>query len=217
VDTKKKENIDNFKNAGQEYAKKANAPHVNIYDFMDPAKGKAAPYGVYDLTCNKGWVSVGISSDTAEFAVNSIRSWWYEMGAETYPGAKELYINADGGGSNGSRVRLWKAERQKLANDIGCVLHVSHFPPGTSKWNKIEHKMFCFITKNWRGEPLIDTATIVNLIGHTTTKAGLKIKAKLDETVYQKGIVVPDEEFARINLEKEAFHGEWNYKIAPKN
>jgi len=217
VDTKKKENIGSFKNGGQEYHKKASAPQVNVYDFIDKEKGKAAPYGVYDLKQNKGWVSVGINSDTAQFAVNSIRSWWLEMGKESYPEATSIYINADGGGSNGSRVKLWKVELQKLANEIGKVIEVSHFPPGTSKWNKIEHKMFCFITKNWRGKPLVDIATIINLISNTTTKAGLKIKAKLDNNIYQKGIVVSDEELAQVNVEKNSFHGEWNYKITPKH
>jgi hypothetical protein len=216
VDTKKKENIGSFKNAGQEYHKKASAPQVNVYDFIDKEKGKAAPYGVYDLKQNKGWVSVGISSDTAQFAVNSIRSWWYEMGKESYPEATSIYINADGGGSNGSRVKLWKIELQKLANEIGKTIEVSHFPPGTSKWNKIEHKMFCFITKNWRGKPLIDMATIINLISNTTTKTGLKIKAKLDDNIYKTGIVVSDEELAQVNVEKNSFHGEWNYKITPQ-
>lgn len=216
VDTKKKENIGSFKNAGQEYHKKATAPQVNVYDFIDKEKGKAAPYGVYDLKQNKEWVSVGISSDTAQFAVNSIRSWWYEMGKESYPEATTIYINADGGGSNGSRVKLWKIELQKLANEIGKTIEVSHFPPGTSKWNKIEHKMFCFITKNWRGKPLIDMATIINLISNTTTKAGLKITAKLDDNIYKTGIVVSDEELAQINVEKNSFHGEWNYKITPQ-
>jgi hypothetical protein len=176
----------------------------------------ASPYGVYDLTKNNGWVSVGISSDTAAFAVNSIKSWWNEMGAASYSDAIEIYINADGGGSNGSRVRLWKIELQKLANELNKTIHVSHFPPGTSKWNKIEHKMFCFISKNWRGKPLIDEATIVQLIGNTTTKTGLTIKAKLDTHQYQKGIKISDEELAKVALKKESFHGEWNYKIEPQ-
>lgn len=217
VDTKKKELIGEFKNIGQEYRKKGSPVAVNVYDFIDKDKGKASPYGVYDLTKNNGWVSVGISSDTAEFAVNSIKSWWNEMGSAHYSHATEIYINADGGGSNGSRVRLWKVELQKLANEINKTIHVSHFPPGTSKWNKIEHKMFCFISKNWRGKPLIDEATIVQLIGHTTTTTGLTIKAKLDKNQYQKGIKISDEELAKVALEKELFHGEWNYKIKPKN
>jgi low affinity Fe/Cu permease len=217
VDTKKKENIGNFKNTGHEYCKKGNPTEVKVYDFIDPEKGKAAPYGIYDITKNNGWVSVGISSDTAQFAVNSIRSWWQEMGKNSYPEAKELYINADGGGSNGSRVRLWKIELQKLANELDKIIHVSHFPPGTSKWNKIEHKMFCFISKNWRGRPLVDTATIVNLIGNTSTKSGLKIKAKLDDNIYQKGIKISNRELETIAITKNTFHGEWNYQITPQN
>lgn len=215
VDTKKKENIGNFKNNGREYHQKGKAPAVNVYDFLDKEKGKVSPYGIYDLAKNKGWVSVGISSDTAEFAVNSIRAWWHEMGKTMYPQAEKLYINADGGGSNGSRNRLWKMELQNLANELGITIHVSHFPPGTSKWNKIEHRMFCFISKNWRGKPLVDRATVVTLIGNTTTEKGLSIKAKLDENIYEKGKKIPDEEFANIALKKELFHGEWNYTIAP--
>lgn len=216
VDTKKKENIGNFKNEGKEYYKKGQAPEVNVYDFIDKTKGKVSPYGVYDLLKNDGWVSVGISYDTAQFAVNSIRSWWYEMGQAVYPNAKKLYINADGGGSNGWRVRLWKTEIQKLANELKLEIHVSHFPPGTSKWNKIEHRMFSFISKNWRGKPLVDRATVVNLIGNTKTKAGLKIKAKLDENIYEKGLKVSDKELSEISLKNEDFHGEWNYIIYPQ-
>ncbi len=216
VDTKKKELIGEYKNSGQEYHPKGQPIEVNVYDFMDKQKGKAAPYGVYDLSKNKGWVSVGISRDTAEFAVNSIRQWWQEMGVELYANAQALYINADGGGSNGSRVRLWKAELQRFANEIGKEIHVSHFPPGTSKWNKIEHKMFCFISKNWRGKPLIDTATIVQLIGHTTTTKGLTIRARLDDRIYEKARKVTDEEFQKIAVEPDPFHGEWNYKIVPQ-
>jgi hypothetical protein len=216
VDTKKKELIGEYKNGGQEYHPKGQPIAVNVYDFMDKQKGKATPYGVYDLSKNKGWVSVGISSDTAEFAVNSIRQWWQEMGGELYADAQALYINADGGGSNGSRVRLWKAELQRFANEIGKAIHVSHFPPGTSKWNKIEHKMFCFISKNWRGKPLIDTATIVQLIGNTTTTKGLTIRARLDDRIYEKARKVTDEEFQKIAIEPDPFHGEWNYKIVPQ-
>jgi hypothetical protein len=215
VDTKKKELMGEFKNNGREYRPKGNPEEVNVYDFIDKTTGKAAPYGIYDLSRNNGWVSVGISADTAEFAVNSIRSWWYEMGNIIYSKSTELYINADGGGSNGSRVRLWKVQLQRFANEINKVIHVSHFPPATSKWNKIEHKMFCFISKNWRGKPLVDTATIVQLIANTTTTNGLKIKAKLDENEYVKGIKISKKEFANIALEKEDFHGEWNYKILP--
>ena len=215
VDTKKKEKICNFKNIGKEYHKPGQAPAVNVYDFLDKEKGKVSPYGVYDLDKNKGWVSVGISHDTGAFAVNSIRSWWYQMGKETYPDAKKLYINADGGGSNGWRNRLWKRELQKLANELGIEIHVSHFPPGTSKWNKIEHRMFCFISQNWRGRPLIDRATVLSLIAATKTKTGLTIRAKLDENEYQSGIHVSDEEFEKIALYKDTFHGEWNYLIKP--
>ena len=216
VDTKKKELIGNFKNNGREYRKKGDPEKVSVYDFIDKEKGKVSPYGIYDLDKNKGWVSVGISSDTAMFAVNSIRTWWHKMGKETYPCATELYINADGGGSNGYRVRLWKTELQKLATELNLTIHVSHFPPGTSKWNKIEHRMFSFISQNWRGKPLIDRATVVNLIGNTTTKKGLIIKAELDEAVYEKGIKISDEELAQVNLHPEKFHGEWNYKILPE-
>jgi len=216
VDTKKKENIGNFKNNGKEYYKKGQAPKVNVYDFIDKEKGKVSPYGIYDLSRNKGWVSVGISCDTARFAVNSIRSWWNKMGKQNYSNATEIYINADGGGSNGSRVKLWKTELQKLANELNLIIHVSHFPPGTSKWNKIEHRMFSFISKNWRGKPLIDRATVVNLIGNTTTKTGLKIQAELDENIYEKGIKITDKELAKVALQKEEFHGEWNYTISPQ-
>lgn len=216
VDTKKKELIGEYKNGGQEYRPKGHPTEVNVHDFMDKEKGKAAPYGVYDLSKNNGWVSVGISSDTAEFAVNSIRHWWQEMGSESYANAQALYITADGGGSNGSRVRLWKAELQRFANEIDKEIHVSHFPPGTSKWNKIEHKMFCFISKNWRGKPLLDTATIVQLIGNTTTTKGLTIKAKLDERIYEKARKVTDAEFQKIAIVPDRFHGEWNYKIVPQ-
>ena len=215
VDAKKKENIGEFKNNGQEYHKRGKSPKVNVYDFLDKEKGKVSPYGVYDLSKNNGWVSVGISSDTARFAVNSIRNWWHEMGKNDYQDAKEIYINADGGGSNGYRTRLWKVELQKLANEINKIIHVSHFPPGTSKWNKIEHRMFSFISQNWRGRPLIDYATVVSLIGSTTTKTGLEIRAKLDENNYQKGIKISDEDIKKINLEREKFHGEWNYIIKP--
>jgi hypothetical protein len=216
VDTKKKELIGEYKNGGQEYHPKGQPIAVNIHDFIDKQKGKAAPYGVYDLSKNAGWVSVGISHDTAEFAVNSIRLWWQEMGGECYANALALYITADGGGSNGSRVRLWKTELQRLANELRKEIHVSHFPPGTSKWNKIEHKMFCFISKNWRGKPLIDTATIVQLIGNTTTTKGLTIKARLDPRIYDKARKVSDHEFQKLAIEPAPFHGEWNYKILPQ-
>lgn len=216
VDTKKKELVGNYKNPGREYHQRAQAPKVKVYDFPDKEQGKLAPYGVYDLDKNTGWVSVGISSDTGEFAVNSIRSWWQEMGRHDYADAPALYINADGGGSNGTRNRLGKKELQQLATDLNKAIHVSHFPPGTSKWNKIEHRMFCFISQNWRGRPLVDHATIVNLIGNTKTKTGLVIQATLDDRPYQKGIKVSDAELKQLNLQKESFHGEWNYIIRPK-
>lgn len=215
VDTKKKENIGNFRNKGREYHKKGEPEKVNVYDFIDAAKGKVSPYGVYDLTKNKGWVNVGISADTAAFAVNSIRAWWQTMGIKEYRRAKEMLITADCGGSNGYRVRLWKTELQALATELQMTIHVSHFPPGTSKWNKIEHKLFCFISKNWRGKPLIDRVTVVRLIGNTTTKTGLTVRARLDENQYEKGIKVSDEELNAVKLEKDDFHGEWNYKIHP--
>lgn len=217
VDTKKKENIGNYANKGQAYQPKGQSKKVNVYDFVNKELGKVAPYGIYDLSSNEGFVNVGISADTAEFAVNSIRSWWSEMGKEKYPSAPELLITADCGGSNGYRVRLWKIELQKLADEIGMTINVCHFPPGTSKWNKIEHKMFCHISRNWRGEPLITRETVVNLIGNTKTKNGLTIRAKLDENIYEKGKEITDEELNAIHLEKSDFHGEWNYKIKPKN
>lgn len=215
VDTKKKENIGNFKNNGKEYSKKGDPVKVNVYDFIDKEKGKISPYGIYDLDKNKGWVSVGISADTAMFAVNSIRSWWNNSGKKIYRKAKEIFITADCGGSNGYRVKLWKVELQKLATELQMIINVSHFPPGTSKWNKIEHRLFCFISKNWRGKPLIDRATVINLIGNTKTKTGLTVKAVLDENIYEKGIKITDKELNSVKLEKDAFHGEWNYMICP--
>ena len=215
VDAKKKENIGEFKNNGREWHKKGESTRVNTYDFTDKTKGKAAPYGIYDITNNIGWVSVGISSDTAEFAVSSIRSWWYEMGKEVYKDATEIMITADCGGSNGNKVRLWKYELQKLANELNKSITVCHLPPGTSKWNKIEHRMFCQITHNWRAKPLIDLRTIVELIGNTRTTTGLKIRSKLDDTIYQKGRVITNEELSKVNLVRDEFHGEWNYTIHP--
>lgn len=215
VDTKKKENVGNYKNNGKEYRKKGAPRNVNVYDFKGPL-GKVAPYGIYDVTYNMGWVSVGISCDTAEFAVNSIRSWWYEMGIICYPTARKILLTADCGGSNGYRVRLWKTELQTLANELGKAIHVSHLPPGTSKWNKIEHRMFSMISQNWKGQPLTDYATIVSLISHTTTDTGLEIKAKLDERIYKKGQKVSDDELNQVNLYRYKFHGNWNYKISPQ-
>lgn len=215
VDTKKKENIGNFKNNGKEWEEKGKPTTVNTYDFPDKDKGKASPYGIYDVSKNNGWVNIGISSDTSQFAVNSIRQWYNNMGKEIYPNATDLYIMADGGGSNGYRVRLWKVELQKLSNELNINIHVSHFPPGTSKWNKIEHKMFSFISMNWRGKPLESLSTIVNLIANTTTKEGLKINTSVDKNTYKKGIKIKDEEIEKINIEKDEFHGEWNYIISP--
>jgi len=216
VDTKKKENIGVFGNKGQEWEIKGNPTHVNTYDFPDKEKGKASPYGIYDLTSNDGWMNVGISKDTSEFAVESIRRWWKGMGVVQYPVAKKILITADGGGSNGYRVRLWKREIQRLANEIGLDIQVCHFPPGTSKWNKIEHKMFSFVSKNWRGRPLDSLATIVNLIANTRTKSGLSIKTSIDKNTYEKSIKVSDKEMNSLNIKPDKFRGQWNYKINHK-
>ena len=215
VDTKKKELIGDFKNAGQEWQPHGKPEEVRVYDFIDLELGKVAPYGVYDLTANQGWVSVGIDHDTAEFAVESIRRWWREMGKPLYPKAQRLLITADCGGSNGYRVRLWRLQLQNLADELGMTIQVCHFPPGTSKWNKIEHRMFCHITQNWRGRPLLSRKVVVNLIGNTTTTVGLRIQAKLDENTYEAGIKVSDRELAQMTIERDEFHGEWNYKISP--
>lgn len=216
VDTKKKENIGAYKSIGKELCKKGTPVKVNTHDFPDARLGKVSPYGVYDIGINQGWVSVGISSDTAEFAVNTIRTWWYKMGLAHYPEATELMITADCGGSNGYRVRLWKLELQKFADESGLLVHVCHFPPGTSKWNKIEHKMFSYISKNFRGKPLLTRETVVNLIANTTTKTGLQIQAVLDENEYAKGREVSDEELSVLNISGEVFHPEWNYEIKPR-
>lgn len=213
VDTKKKENIGNYANKGREYRPKGQPKHVRVYDFVDKSLGKVSPYGIYDIGRNEGFVNVGISYDTAEFAVNSIRAWWYEMGRSVYPDASELLITADGGGSNGYRVRLWKTELQKLADESDMDINVCHFPPGTSKWNKIEHKMFCHISKNWRGRPLTSRETVVKLISSTTTAKGLRIRAKLDERIYEKGRKISDCELAAVNIEHAKFCGKWNYVI----
>ncbi len=215
VDCKKKELIGNFKNSGVEWHKKGEAPNVKVYDFIDKDLGKAVPYGVYDMAKNQGWVNVGISKDTAEFAVNSIRTWWQQMGKEQYGLAKKLLITADGGGSNSSRSRLWKKELQLFASETGLEIKVCHFPPGTSKWNKIEHRLFSFISKNWRGKPLVSLEVIVNLIANTTTLKGLKVKALADKRQYEKGLKVTNEELNRIKLERDAFRGDWNYGIYP--
>lgn len=215
VDCKKKELIGNFKNAGTDWFVQGMAPEVKVYDFIDKELGKAVPYGVYDIAKNEGWVSVGISKDTAEFAVNSIRTWWQQMGKEQYRLANKLLVTADGGGSNSSRSRLWKKELQTLATEIGLEIHVCHFPPGTSKWNKIEHRMFSYITKNWRAKPLESLEVIVNLIANTTTQKGLTIKAKADKNQYEKGLKIDDEALKKINLTNKEFRGDWNYKISP--
>jgi transposase len=215
IDAKKKENIGNFKNSGVEYSRKHEPIKVLDHDFPIKELGKATPYGIYDIMKNVGFVNVGISSDTAEFAVGSIKKWWYEMGQETYPKTNSIYITADAGGSNGVRVRLWKVKLQELSNELNLTLRVSHFPPGTSKWNKIEHRLFSFISKNWRGKPLISLAVIVSLIGATTTNAGLTVKCVTDYNEYKKGIEVSDAELAKVNLHKDEFHGDWNYSIAP--
>lgn len=216
VDAKKKELIGNFKNNGKEWRQKRNPEKTKVYDFPSDAKGKVTPYGVYDITNNKGWVSVGIDKDTSEFAVQSIRNWWYKMGQLHFEKPTKLLITADGGGSNGSRVRLWKKEIQKLADEINMEISICHFPPGTSKWNKIEHKLFSYISLNWRGKPLTSYEVVVNLIGATTTAKGLKVKSELDKNTYKKGIKVSDEDFKKINLIKDNFHGEWNYTIQPR-
>lgn len=213
VDAKKKELIGHFSNKGQEYHQKGKPEEVETYDFPSMAIGKGIPYGVYDMTYNEGWVSIGIDHDTAQFAVQSIRQWWLQMGKVVYPEAKELLITADGGGSNGSRNRLWKQELQVFADEIELKISVCHFPPGTSKWNKIEHRMFSYITQNWRGKPLISYAVIVNLIANTTTNAGLKIQAALDIKEYPTGVKISEKEMANLNIKKNEFHGEWNYAI----
>ena len=215
VDTKKKELVSDFKNGGKEWRPKGEPELVRVYDFVDKLLGKANPYGVYDPTANVGWVSVGVDHDTAEFAVETLRRWWEKMGCQRYPEAKELLVTADGGGSNGVRVRLWKVALQRLANQTGLRVSVCHFPPGTSKWNKIEHRMFSHISMNWRGKPLISHEVIVNLIAGTTTKTGLKIEAEIDTNIYPTGIQVSDEEYEKVQIERATFHGEWNYTISP--
>jgi hypothetical protein len=215
VDTKKKELIGDFKNGGQEWQPQGEPEKVRSKDFKDKVLGKVAPYGIYDLTANAGWVSVGIDHDTSQFATETLRRWWANMGRRVYANATELLVTADGGGSNGSRARLWKVALQALANRVGLRITVCHFPPGTSKWNKIEHRMFCHITENWRGKPLVSRAVIVNSIGSTKTKAGLRIKAELDTNAYPKGIEVTDEELAAVEIKRHAFHGDWNYTISP--
>ncbi len=216
VDTKKKELVGDFKDGGREWRPAGCPEEVRVHDFKDKELGKAIPYGVYDLTSDQGWVSVGIDHDTARFAAETVRRWWKEMGMAAYPGARRLLVTADSGGSNGSRSRLWKVALQELADEIGLRISVCHFPPGTSKWNKIEHRMFCHITGNWRGRPLRSLEIVVNLIGNTTTRSGLRIKAELDTAAYPTGIEVSDEELAAVRLRAARFHGDWNYTISPR-
>lgn len=216
VDTKKKELVGDFKNPGRERRPKGDPEKVRVHDFVIPELGRATPYGVYDLTHNNGWVSVGIDHDTAAFAVETIRRWWLSMGRPLYPKAQRLLITADGGGSNGSRVRLWKLELQKLADETGLRIAVCHFPPGTSKWNKIEHRLFSFISQNWRGKPLVSVQVMVSLIAATATKTGLKVHSEIDSNLYPAGIKVTDEEMKTLNLYLDKFHGEWNYELRPR-
>jgi len=216
VDTKKKELVGDFKNGGREWRPAGDPEEVRVHDFLDKALGKAIPYGVYDMVNNQGWVSVGIDHDTAQFATNSIRRWWDEMGQDRFPEADELLITADGGGSNGTRNRLWKVSLQALADELGLTLLVCHFPPGTSKWNKIEHRLFSFITQNWRGRPLVSLQAVVSLIASTTTSTGLMVRAALDTSHYDTAIKVSDREMAGLRLQRHEFHGEWNYTISPR-
>ncbi|SFM95798.1 Rhodopirellula transposase DDE domain-containing protein, partial [Nitrosomonas nitrosa] len=216
VDTKKKELVGAYKNNGTTWCPEGKPEQVKVHDFVDKELGRANPYGVYDVGSNTGWVSVGTDHDTASFAVETIRRWWRTMGRQSYPAASKLMITADGGGSNGSRVRLWKMELQRLADEIRIPIHVSHLPPGTSKWNKIEHRLFSYISMNWRGRPLISHEVIINLIAGTTTRKGLKVHAELDDSLYPAGIKVSDDEFKQIHLTRNMFHGEWNYRIDPR-
>jgi hypothetical protein len=216
VDTKKKELVGNFKNNGREWRPKGTPELVKVHDFIDPKLSRAVPYGVYDITNNVGWVSVGTDHDTASFAVSAIHRWWRTMGKKRHPKAKRLMISADGGGSNGYRVRLWKVELQGLADELKLPITVCHLPPGTSKWNKIEHRLFSFITTNWRGKPLRSYRTIVQMIAATTTDAGLKVRAELDERKYPKGLKVSDDQLAAVNISRHSFHGDWNYTISPR-
>ena len=216
VDTKKKELVGDFKNGGRELRRQGDPEPVRVHDFKIKNLGKVAPYGVYDMAANEGWVNVGIDADTGAFAVESIRRWWQRLGQARYPNAKSLTITADCGGSNGSRVRLWKLELQRFADESGLAITVTHLPPGTSKWNRIEHRLFAYISQNWRGKPLVSHQVIVQLIGATTTENGLTVTCDLDRNLYQKGIRVTDDEMATINIQRDDFHGEWNYKISPR-
>jgi hypothetical protein len=217
VDTKKKELVGDFKNAGREWRPRGDPEEVRVHDFLIKELGRAVPYGIYDLAANAGWVAVGVDNDTAAFAVQTIRRWWREVGQMRYPLAQRLIITADGGGSNGSRVRLWKLELQRLADELGLSIEVHHLPPGTSKWNKIEHRLFSFITQNWRAKPLISYRVIVELIGATTTQTGLTVRCELDDKTYPKAILVSDEQMRSLNIQRDDFHGEWNYTLAPSS
>jgi hypothetical protein len=216
VDTKKKELVGDFKNAGRTWRRQGQPEAVRVHDFQDQVLGKAIPYGVYDLANNQGWVSVGIDHDTAQFATNSIRRWWKEMGGRRFPRATDLLITADGGGSNSPRSRLWRVMLQKLADALELKLSVCHFPPGTSKWNKIEHRLFSFITHNWRGRPLVSHQAIVSLIASTTTRTGLIVRAAIDRKRYETEVKVTDDELARLRIKPHRFHGDWNYTISPR-
>jgi len=215
VDTKKKELVGQYKNNGEELRPKKTPEKVNVHDFMDKKLGKVAPYGIYDLSQNTGFVNLGTDADTSAFAVESIRRWWFSMGVFIYPNAKKLLITADSGGSNGYRRKLWKTELQKLSSEIGCSISVCHLPPGTSKWNKIEHRLFSYITQNWRGKPLVSHEVIVSLISSTTTQKGLVVQCELDKNKYPKGIKISDQDLSKVNIEVDDFHGEWNYSISP--
>jgi hypothetical protein len=215
VDTKKKELVGNFKNAGREWQPQGEPELVDVHDFPSDAVGKAIPYGVYDVAANDGFVNVGTDHDTPVFAVTSIETWWMRVGSKRYPDAQDLFITADAGGSNGYRARAWKAELQRLADQLDLSIHVSHFPPGTSKWNKIEHRMFSFITMNWRGRPLRTFKTVVSLIGNTTTRTGLVVRVALDQRKYPTGKKVSKKEMSELNIERDNFHGDWNYVIRP--
>ena len=217
VDTKKKELVGDFKNAGREWRPRGNPEEVRVHDFLQPELGRAVPYGLYDLAANTGWISVGMNHDTAAFAVQTIRRWWHDLGQVRYPAAGRLVITADGGGSNGWRLRLWKSELQSLADEIGFAIEVHHLPPGTSKWNAIEHRLFSFITMNWRAKPLVSYRVIIELISATTTRTGLTVHCELDESHYPKGVVISNEQMASLNITRHHFHGEWNYTIQPRN
>jgi len=215
VDTKKKELVGRFKNNGRVYRPKGKLEKVNVHDFKDPKLGRVSPYGIYDITHDRGWVNVSVDNDTAAFAVESIRLWWLTMGQEVYSKAQKRLITTDSGGSNGYRIRLWKTKLQEFANETGLSITIRHFPPGTSKWNKIEHRLFSFISQNWRGKPLVNHEVIVNLIAATKTRSGLRVQCQLDTNNYQKGVKISDRDMKNLNIKRDDFHGEWNYTIKP--